>query len=146
MPAPKHKLLEWYVGVGDQVLITGPYEPPEKREDWHAMRMLAVDRTVDLGWVANWPKVPCEADIRTFQADNPADPSERALNYITVIAQQLMAWPKTRSQGLEILTNNNLRGFIDACSTTPIDILGLVALVALEGDFGDEPQTDDENA
>ena len=59
-------------------------------------------------------------------------------------AQQLIAWPKTRAQGLEVLTGNNLRGFIHACSETPIDIGSLVAFAALEGAQNEEPQTDDE--
>lgn len=142
--APSRNTFEWHVGVGDQITVGGMYEPLFRREDWVAIRRRAVERTADYGWSANWPKVPEEAELLTLQPEHDGPPSKRALNYIVVTAQQLIAWPKTRAQGLEVLTGNNLRGFIHACSETPIDIGSLVAFAALEGAQNEEPQTDDE--
>ena len=58
------------------------------------------------------------------QESNP----KRALNFLEVTAQQLIAWPKTRAQGLEVLTGNNLRGFIAACGKVELNLEAMAAL------------------
>ena len=143
--APSRNTFEWYVGVGDETEVSGPYEPLFFRGDWIQIRRKAVERTADYGWSADWPKVPEESELQTLQPEYDAPPSKRALKYIEVTAQQLIAWPKTRAQGLEVLTGNNLRGFIHACSETSIDLGALVALAELEGTKNEEPETDDED-
>ena len=142
---PSRNTFEWFVVLGDLVEVCGPFEPPFRREDWLAIRRMAVERTADYGWNADWPKVPHETAISTLQLECTDPPSSRALNFLEVTAQQLIAWPKTRAQGLEVLTGNNLRGFIAACSKTPIDFGALAALADLEGTQNEEPVTDDED-
>eukprot|EP00964_Phaeocystis_antarctica_P073578 scaffold45156_cov63-Phaeocystis_antarctica.AAC.7 len=51
--------------------------------------------------------------------------------------------PKTRAQRLDVLTGNNLRGVIEACSA--LDLGALVALPEVEGAGGGEPLSDDDD-
>ena len=43
-----------------------------------------------------------------------------------------------------MLTGNNLRGVIEACSATALDLGALVALPEVEGAGGGEPLSDDD--
>jgi len=135
---------EWVVTLGagtETVEITSDYEPPLTRDDWIDIRKRAVDRTTLLRWTAEWPKVPADSSIEqmgrgvSLQKSNP----QRAINFLEVTAQQLIYWPKTRAQGLEILTGNNLRGFIEACGKTDFNLHAMVSLAAMQTP-GEEPE------
>lgn len=137
--------LQWYVHLGEgdeQIQIVGDYEPPLARNDWLDIRRLAVERTNELGWSAKWPSVPSILPLDNSGKYQTNHYSKQATNFIQVTAQQLMYWPKTRAQGLEVLTGNNLRGFIEACASTEVDVLGLAALAAMQAQ-GEEPEDSD---
>ena len=129
---------EWFIALTDDVQIRGSFEPPADKEDWVRIKRMAVDRINGLGWQANWPTVP--------EASDRSSNSDVALDFLCLIAQQLIAWPKTRALGLEILTGNDLPGFIDACWSAPIDMEVVVSMVEAErANRGEEPETDDED-
>lgn len=139
---------EWVVrlGEGDEsVEIVGDYEPPITREDWINIRARVCERTNLLRWTANWPKVPSDLSIEqmgrnvTLQESKPA----RAINFLEITAQQLIYFPKTRAQGLEVLTGNNLRGFIEACGKATLNLEALAVMAQMQAP-GDEPDDADE--
>lgn len=143
-------VFEWYVrvGAGDQTIeIVGDWEPPPDRAGWLDIRRQAIDRTSELGWQAAWPSVPdnCAIAETSRSVTSAVSKPKRALNFLEVTAQQLVYWPKTRAQGVEVLTGNNLSGFIEACGKAAINLEGLAALAAMQTP-GDEPEgEDDEN-
>ena len=137
--------MQWYVHLGEgteQIRIEGDYDPPLMRDHWLDIRRQAVERTNELGWSAKWPSVPSILPLDNSGKYQTNHYSKQATNFIQVTAQQLMYWPKTRAQGLEVLTGNNLRGFIEACALTDVDVLGLAALAAMQAQ-GEEPEDSD---
>ena len=142
---------EWVVQIGEgeeTIEIKGRFEPPVTREGWVDIRRMAVERTESLGWQATWPKVPLGSTMDEMAPWSPGEQSKpkRACNFHEVTAQQLIYWPKTRAQGIEVLTGNNLRGFIEACGSVDFPVENLASHVLFErgsGASAPEAEADD---
>ena len=106
---------------------SGMVAPPVSRAEWLSMasrcekRLDDADSFVEQGL----PAVPSQAHIDLLVT--PDDPAEVALHWLKVMAQTMVFLPETRAMGLDILTNNSTRAFINAMGESGIDIVHLSA-------------------
>tara|TARA_B110000902_G_scaffold81193_1_gene96378 strand:- start:273 stop:2846 length:2574 start_codon:yes stop_codon:yes gene_type:complete len=136
---------EWYITLEQGVEVIGLLEPSTTREDYVRIRRQAVRRFEALGWNADVPHVPSVRQLQEVVDGPRADRQPmHVLNFLMVTAQILCAFTETRGQGLDVLTGENGRTFIEACGHCRVDAEVLCALAAHGGSRDEEPAEPEE--